>query len=167
MSADRLVEEAANEASLQPVEAAYVKVIFVRTVIGWVPPVIGAAVLDRLVLADTAFAWVAPFVMALLALGAVLVAPRRIWLRLGYALEPRMLRVVRGWMWQVDTLVPLARVQHLDIARSPLDKAFGTASLVVHTAGTHNSVVALPGLSPTRADELATIIRGHVNDELD
>ncbi len=167
MSADLSIPDTPEEAPLQPVEAAYEKVIRARTLIGWLPPVIGAAVFDRMVLADTPWAWIVPFLAALLALGAVSVAPRRIWSRLNYALEPRMLRVVRGWMWQTDTLVPLARVQHLDIARSPLDKMFGTASLVVHTAGTHNSVVALPGLSPERADAMATIIRGHVRDDLD
>jgi membrane protein YdbS with pleckstrin-like domain len=75
--------------------------------------------------------------------------------------------VVRGWLWHVDTLVPLVRVQHLDIARGPLDKAFGTATLVVHTAGTHNSIVKLPGLSPERAGELAAIIRTHIQADLD
>ena len=75
----------------------------------------------------------------------------------------RVLQVVRGWLFHTDTVVPLARVQHLDVVRGPLDKLFGTSSLVVHTAGTHNSVVVVPGLAPARAAEMRDIIREHVH----
>jgi membrane protein YdbS with pleckstrin-like domain len=42
---------------------------------------------------------------------------------------------------------------------------FGTATLIVHTAGTHNSVVSLPGLAPERAAEMRDIIREHVRTD--
>ena len=87
----------------------------------------------------------------------------------GPALEPvepgRLLQVVRGWLFHVDTIVPLVRVQHIDVTRGPVEKIFGVATLVVHTAGTHNSVVTLPGLSPERAAEIRDIIREHVRTD--
>ena len=76
-------------------------------------------------------------------------------------------RVYESAIGLTDTLVPLVRVQHLDIARGPLDKLFGTATLAIHTAGTHNSIVSLPGLSPARAAELAAAIRTHIKADLD
>jgi membrane protein YdbS with pleckstrin-like domain len=152
---------------LQRVEPAYVQVIRARTLVGWLPLVVGAVVLDRTLLDGHALQGLPLVGVPLLAALSVLFAPPRIWQRLGWALEPAMLRVVRGWWWHVDTLVPLVRVQHLDIARGPLDKMFGTATLVVHTAGTHNSTVSLPGLSPARADELAAVIRSHIQADLD
>ena len=76
-----------------------------------------------------------------------------------------MLHSVRGWMIHTDTLVPFVRVQHLDVTRGPLDKLFGTASLVVHTAGTHNSVVTIDGLAPDRAAEIRDVIREHVRSD--
>ena len=103
--------------------------------------------------------------MPLLGLLSIVVAPQRIYRRLGYALTERVLQVVRGWMFHTDTVVPLVRVQHLDVVRGPLDKMFGTATLVVHTAGTHNSIVTLPGLSPERAAEIRDIIREHVRTD--
>ena len=154
-------------AEVQQVERGYIQVIRVRTLLAWLPPIIGAVVLDRFVLADTAFGGLLMVAVPLLALLTVAIAPPRIWARLGYALEPAMLRVVRGWLFHIDTLVPLVRVQHLDVARGPLDKMFGTATLAVHTAGTHNSIVTLPGLSPERAAELAAVIRGHIKADLD
>jgi hypothetical protein len=64
-----------------------------------------------------------------------------------------------------DLVVPLVRVQHIDVTRGPLEKAFGVATLVVHTAGTHNSIVMLPGLAPQRAAEIRDIIREHVRTD--
>ena len=152
---------------IEPVERSYVQVIRVRTLLAWVPVVIGAVVLDRMVLAETPAGGLLLVLAPLVALIAVATAPPRIWRRLGYALEPAMLRVVRGWLFHTDTLVPLVRVQHLDVARGPLDKMFGTATLAIHTAGTHNSIVSLPGLSPARAAELAAVIRTHIKADLD
>ena len=60
---------------------------------------------------------------------------------------------------------PLVRVQHIDVTRGPLEKMFGVATLVVHTAGTHNSVVTLPGLAPDRAGQIRDIIREHVRTD--
>jgi membrane protein YdbS with pleckstrin-like domain len=153
--------------SLQQVERGYIQVIRAHTLLSWIPLIIGAVVLDRTLLQDSAVAGLLSVGVPLLAASSVLFAPSRIWARLAYALEPAMLRVVRGWLWHVDTLVPLVRVQHLDVSRGPFDKMFGTATLVVHTAGTHNSTVSLPGLSPERAAELSAIIRGHIQADLD
>ncbi|GLR47122.1 PH domain-containing protein [Sphingomonas astaxanthinifaciens] len=152
---------------LERVEPGYRQVLRIHNLLIWLPLVVGSVVLDRLVLAETPFGGLLMVLVPLLALMTVVIAPQRVWRRLGYALEPALLRVVRGWMFHTDTLVPLTRVQHLDIARGPLDKMFGTASLVVHTAGTQNSTVTLPGLSPARAAELAGVIRGHIQADPD
>ena len=150
---------------LESVEPSYVNVIRLRTLLAWLPFTAGAIAADRLLLADTPVAGLLLVAVPLLAVITVATAPPRIWARIGYALEPTLLRVVRGWMWHSDTQVPLVRVQHLDIARGPLDKMFGTATLAIHTAGTHNSIVTLPGLSPERATEMRDAIREHVRTD--
>lgn len=170
MTAEAIEGGFATEAldpGLLSVERSYVQVIRVRTFLAWLPVMIGATVFDRVMLAETDFAGLLLVAVPLAAAITAATAPPRIWRRLGYALEPAMLRVVRGWLFHTDTLVPLVRVQHLDVARGPLDKMFGTASLAIHTAGTHNSIVTLPGLSPERAAELAAVIRTHIKADLD
>ena len=149
-------------ADLQPVEPAYRNALRVQAAIFWVPLFIGALVLDRLLLAETPFGGLLPAVIGFIAFSGVMVAPDRIYRRLGYAIDGRLLRAVRGWLFHTDTIVPFVRVQHIDVTRGPIDKIFGTASLVVHTAGTHNSVVVLPGLSPERASEIREAIRGEI-----
>lgn len=149
-------------ADLQPVEPAYRSALRVRAAIFWVPVFIGSLILDRNLLAATPFSGLLPALIAVIGLSAIIVAPDRIYRRLGYAIDGRLLRTVRGWLFHTDTVVPFVRVQHIDVTRGPVDKLFGTASLVVHTAGTHNSIVVLPGLSPTRAAEIREEIRSEI-----
>jgi len=121
--------------------------------------------LDRSLLRQLGFGGFLPLVALAIAAAVVIIAPQRIYRRLRYRLTGQVLQVLRGWLFHADTVVPLVRVQHLDVIRGPFDKMFGTASLVVHTAGTHNSMVALPGLSPEHAAEMRDIIREHVRSD--
>lgn len=147
---------------LQPVEPGYRRSLRLQAAIFWLFPLVGAVVLDRLVLSETLAAGLAPLLIAFLAFGGVVLGPSRIYRRLGYALDERLIRIVRGWLFHVDTVVPFVRVQHIDVTRGPFDKMFGTASLVIHTAGTHNSVVNLPGLAPERASAIRDLIRAEI-----
>jgi membrane protein YdbS with pleckstrin-like domain len=150
---------------LLAVEPSYRHVIRARLVIPWLVAAIGAVAADQILLRDTPVHGVASIVMPMLAVLVVTIIPRRTYRRLRYRLTERMLHSVHGWMFHTDTLVPFVRVQHLDVTRGPLDKLFGTASLVVHTAGTHNSIVTVNGLAPDRAAEIRDIIREHVRSD--
>jgi len=149
-------------APIEPVEPAYRNVLRVGAAMFWLPLFIASVVLDRLVLDEMPIAGLAPVLIGLTALSAILVAPERIYRRIGFSVDGILLRVVRGWLFHSDTIVPFVRVQHIDVKRGPLDKMFGTATLVVHTAGTHNSLVSLPGLSPERAADIREAIRGSI-----
>ncbi len=65
----------------------------------------------------------------------------------GYALR-------RGRLWQKETFVPKSRVQHLDLQRGPIERRFGLATLVIHTAGTRHNAVSTPGLGAEDAEWL-------------
>ena len=149
-------------ADLQPVEPSYRSALRLRAAVFWVPVFLVALVVDRIVLAETPLANLLPVLVGAIGLSAIIVAPDRIYRRLGYAIDGRLLRTVRGWLFHTDTVVPFVRVQHIDVTRGPIDKMFGTASLVVHTAGPHNSVVVLPGLSPERAAQIREAIRSEI-----
>ena len=157
----------ATATELNRAEPGYRQALRLRAALLWLPLLIGALVVDRLVLAERGFGVWLPLLVAALATLAVIVGPGRAYRRLGYAFDEQLLRVTRGWLLHVDTIVPFVRVQHVDVARGPLDKLFGTASLAVHTAGTHNSVVVLPGVSPERAAEIRDAIRGRIREDLE
>ena len=149
-------------ADLQPVEPAYKNALRARAAAFWIPLFLVSLVVDRALLAESAFSGLLPVLVGLIGLSGITVAPDRIYRRLGYAIDVRLLRTVRGWLFHTDTVVPFVRVQHIDVTRSPFDKMFGTATLVVHTAGTHNSIVTLPGLLPERAAEIRDAIRSEI-----
>ena len=158
---------AAIPADLQPVEPSYRNALRARAAIFWVPLFVVALVVNATVLAGTPFSGILPAVIGLIGLSGIMVAPDRVYRRLGYALDDRLLRTVRGWLFHTDTVVPFVRVQHIDVTRGPFDKMFGTATLVVHTAGTHNSIVTLPGLSPERAAEIREAIRSEIRADVE
>ena len=154
-----------DDLQLLPVEPGYKNVLRVRMAVAGLVIASLALVADRLLLAPAGFGGILVVAAILKALLLVVVAPERIYRRLRYGVGERLLQVVRGWLFHTDTVVPLVRVQHLDVVRGPFDKLFGTASLVVHTAGTHNSIVTVPGLAPQRAAEMRDIIRQHVSTD--
>ena len=134
--------------ALTPLHPNYVKLVRVGTFGAVLPFVIGALVLE--------FAGELPhgaFLAPVLLLAAYLLirAPLRRYHARGYQLGADRLRVVRGMLFRSDTVVPFGRVQHIDVHQGPIERAYGLATLVLHTAGTHNASVALPGLEIGRA----------------
>lgn len=165
MTAELVEQDSAT--TLLLVERGYMNVVRIRTLLSWVPVLIGGVVLDLVLLDKSVFKGALSIGLPVLALITAATAPPRIWRRLGYRLTPNLLQVVRGWWFHTDTVVPFVRVQHIDVTRGPLDKLFGTATLVVHTAGTHNSIITLPGLAPERASEIRDRIRGQIRSDLE
>lgn len=154
--------ETVSDEALTPLDPAYVTVMRVHTVLLAVPFVIAALVgeVNGMLFAG---AFLVPVV--LLAVLAALMMPMRRYHARGYQLGEDRLRVVRGLMFRLDTVVPFGRVQHIDVEQGPLERAFGLARLVLHTAGTHNSSVMLPGLAYATANDMREAIRAHVKRE--
>jgi hypothetical protein len=72
----------------------------------------------------------------------------------GYRIDEKVLEVRSGRLFQRTRLLPLSRMQHVDIERGPFERGYGLASLVLHTAGTHSSKITIPGLDAERAVRL-------------
>jgi len=104
--------------------------------------------------AELAFVPVAGGLSILLPLGAI--AMRWLaWRRTGYALDGDRLLIRTGW-WRRRTLIlPLRRIQSVDLAQSFIARWFGTASLVFGIAGAGSvQVNAIPALREKTAREL-------------
>ncbi|KAF1690296.1 PH domain-containing protein [Pseudoxanthomonas koreensis] len=76
--------------------------------------------------------------------------------RIGWKLDDDGFATRRGGLWRNETLVPVSRVQHLDLERGPIERQLGLATLVVHTAGTRMAAVKLPLLALADAEALRT-----------
>lgn len=79
-----------------------------------------------------------------------------------YALREEELHAHHGVLNRVRTIVPLRRIQHLDVSQNVVEREFDLGTLVVHTAGTRSSDVAVPGLAMPTAEHLRDTIREHV-----
>lgn len=104
--------------------------------------------------------------VALFAALQIFVLPGRIYRRWGYDMGDEQLRVLRGFLWRNDTIVPFNRIQHIDVSQGPLQRLFDLSTLIVHTAGTHNSIVTLPGLATADAEAMRETIKGHIRQDM-
>lgn len=107
--------------------------------------------------------------LSLLAVWAVLVTlvaasawfwPPLRYQHIAYRLDEKGMRIRRGVIWRSVTSVPRSRVQHTDVSQGPLERSFGLATLIIHTAGTQNASVSLGGLR----HEDAARLRDHLID---
>ncbi|MEU3306021.1 PH domain-containing protein [Nocardiopsis sp. NPDC055551] len=59
-----------------------------------------------------------------------------------------------GWLWQEWRVAPMSRIQTVDTARGPLQRAFGLSSVTVTTASAAGPI-EISGLDHTLATEVA------------
>jgi membrane protein YdbS with pleckstrin-like domain len=93
-------------------------------------------------------------------------SPGRRYQSWGYRVEEDELHVQHGLWTQVRTIVPFGRVQHIDVAQGPIERQFGVARLILHTAGTRSSAVGLPGLESAEAERIRDVIRSRIRQDL-
>ena len=105
-------------------------------------------------------------VVVLLALVALVVLPQRRWRAWGYREEEDELHIRHGLLVRYRTVVPFGRVQHIDVAQGPVERRFGLATLILHTAGTRASSVPLPGLPHADAERMRDRIRARIREDL-
>ncbi len=85
-----------------------------------------------------------PFLGAVaLAVLLVLVLPPLLWRRWRYEIRPLEVDLQRGFVRVTRTLVPMARVQHVDTRRGPLQRRLGLATVVFYTAAGPNEIPQL------------------------
>jgi membrane protein YdbS with pleckstrin-like domain len=101
-------------------------------------------------------------VLAVLALAGVVVGvvPGLRWRRWRYEIRPDEVDLQRGIFWISRTLVPLARIQHVDTRQGPLQRRFGLSTVVFYTAAGPNQIPELSTPVAERArDHIAELTR--------
>ena len=83
------------------------------------------------------------------------VAPDLRWRRWRYEIRPDEVDLQRGILWISRTLVPLARIQHVDTRQRPLQRRFGLSTVVFYTAA-----------GPNQIPELSTPVAAEVRDRI-
>jgi len=151
---------------VKPVERGQLWVMWIKALATGVLLLVAGSLAEPELLQRTdlpAGALLAP--LAFLLVYPMFLAPYRRYRALGYALDQDELRTARGTWTRRETVVPLVRVQHIDVVQGPLERLFGVTRLVLHTAGTLNSLVVQPGLARATAEALRDEIRTRIRQE--
>jgi uncharacterized protein len=77
------------------------------------------------------------------AIAVAVVVPRVRLRRFRYEVREDEIDLRRGIVVETRTLVPMVRVQHVDMRRTVLSRMFGLAAVVFHTAAGANEIPAL------------------------
>ncbi|RUO39822.1 hypothetical protein CWE15_08675 [Aliidiomarina taiwanensis] len=103
----------------------------------------------------------------LLALWLVLAlvwAPRRHQVTHYYVAEDFIGYVV-GAVWHSEVVVTFNRLQHLEIAQGPIERALGVSRLVLYTAGGGMADLVIPGLPVATAETLRDAVLNILREE--
>jgi membrane protein YdbS with pleckstrin-like domain len=139
------------EADWKPVEPALATVR--RLILGIACGIVAAGVAVVLALVAPSWTNAVPVVVALAAFGfgwVFIGRNRRSW---HYAERAEDLLVTHGVMFRSLVVVPYGRMQYVDLQSGPLQRAFGIATIELHTA-TPDTDARIPGLTPDDAARL-------------
>lgn len=95
----------------------------------------------------------------------VLAWPRLRYQAWGFALRPEELYTERGVLNHVRTVVPLRRIQHVDVSQDLIEREFALGRLVVHTAGSRSSDVVIPGLPLPEAERIRDEVKRFILED--
>ena len=155
-----------DEGELTKLHPGYAHALRVRTTLTAIPFLIGALVLETAFLGQGLFpSGVIAGPVLVIALALIIRVPSTRYNARGYQISADRLRVVRGLLFRSDSVVPFGRVQHIDLDQGPLERMYDLATLTVHTAGNHNSKVALPGLANADALAMREAIRAAIRQD--
>jgi len=83
----------------------------------------------------------------------------------GFALRPEEIYMEHGVLQHVRTVVPLRRIQHVDVSQDLIEREFALGRLIVHTAGSRSSDVVIPGLPLPEAEEIRDKIKRFILED--
>ncbi len=132
---------------LIPVRLIVIGVVFL-------PPVVGTAILAVLVWSGM---WWFTAALVFLAAWCAWIGVRLV-LAHGWAEREDDLLVKRGRLWRSVTVVPYGRMQYVEVSSGPIARAFGIASVQLHTAspGSDASLNGVPADDAARLRDRLT-----------
>jgi membrane protein YdbS with pleckstrin-like domain len=126
-------------------------VVYLIGITVWAAVLLGGLLAGYLIVGGPAWLYGMGAVLALAVWRAVVAARAvRAW---GYAERDKDLLVRHGLLVRHLSIVPYARMQYVDVTAGPLERAFGLATVQLHTAAAASNA-RVPGLPPDEASRL-------------
>ncbi|WP_077536456.1 PH domain-containing protein [Pseudoalteromonas aliena] len=83
----------------------------------------------------------------------------------GIAIRTHDITFRKGIIWQQITILPLARVQHIEIHRGPIERKLDLASLKLYSAGGMSADLQISGLTHTDCKNIRQFVQDYRQDE--
>ena len=112
------------------------------------------------------FFWLLVLYGVVVLLGLVLlILAKAFFKRKKYKIADKNISYQEGILYQKETVVPFARIQHIEIDEGPLERYFKIATLSIYTAGDSGRDLKINGLELTKAQEIKSFISNFIKDE--
>ena len=152
---------------MRPLDPRQIWVLRVRVGLAASVLLIGAFAIDSTLTREIGSSGgVLPIAVLIAGILAIIFLPLRRYRAWGFAKGEDELHIRHGVWTRVQTAVPFGRVQHIDVAQGPIERRFGLARLILHTAGTRSAAIPLPGLRHDEAEALREQIRSKIRQDL-
>lgn len=149
----------AAETQLQPIEKAYLRVLYISWSITYA--ILLAAGITLILLIDDIDHWIvlpAFLGLTVIAIIATFIIGKGSFRRKGYAVREKDIVYRTGWIIQKVHVVPFNRVQHCVVQSGPIARWYGLSSLAIYTAASNINDIAIRGLKHADAEKLKEYI---------
>jgi len=83
----------------------------------------------------------------------------------GFAVREHDIAFKKGVIWQQVTILPLARVQHMEIHQGPIERKLDLASLKLFSAGGVSADLQIGGLTHSDCKNMRQFVQNYRQDE--
>ncbi|ASM51556.1 hypothetical protein PESP_a3799 [Pseudoalteromonas espejiana DSM 9414] len=83
----------------------------------------------------------------------------------GFALRTHDIAFKKGVIWQQVTILPLARVQHMEIHQGPIERKLKLASLKLFSAGGVSADLQISGLTHEQCKNIRQFVQSYRQDD--
>lgn len=91
----------------------------------------------------------------------LIVAPTVRYERYRYKIDDESIDIVEGFLWINESIIPIERIQNLQISQGPIERYFKTASVTLTTGGGN---VSLKYIAREKAEEIADRLKKRINE---
>lgn len=120
----------------------------------WTTVLAGGAIALEIILGDVFPFWIPAAVFLAYGFFKMFYWARRSYNAWEFEIRESDVRIRHGVLWRRTSVVPHARIQHVDTRHGPLMRALGLASVVLYTAGHAGGSIEIPGLPLAEAESL-------------
>ncbi|WP_286830821.1 MULTISPECIES: PH domain-containing protein [Kordiimonas] len=149
----------AGTIAFEPLHQRHAVLLITESLLVWAVPSVAFTVLLALGKIESSFLS-APwgFLLPLAALPIIFIACLLQAKHSGFAARTHDIHFKAGVIWRKRVALPFNRIQHIEIERNPIERAFGLSTLKFFTAGGGSADMKIPALGEQQATDLKSFV---------